>query len=534
MLDEDPFSALMERDRVFERQPNGNPAIHTTLAYHFENEKFVRFLAEYAHAAGVSISDDEMVEAQRGEDGIQALRFASGRVESADLYVDCSGFASALLGGVLGERFVSYDRTLFCDRAVIGGWTRTSEPIQPYTTCGDDGRRLVLADRARALDQSRLRLCVGVHQRRGRAARSSCARTRTSREEPRVVKFRSGRYARIWVDNVVGIGNAGGFVEPLEATALGVIAFARSHARRDSARLRSGGDPLPSCTNITRCTGVWDDIRDFLAVHYRFNTRLDTPFWRHCREHCDLAGAAPALESYHENGPSSYFEQTVFERPDQFGLAGYFCDAHRPKGPSANPVSIVSGQNSAFGKMRAANAPRFQCAAQQSRKPWPPIRSPNGNGRTANVPSGGPRSKPVGRSASGVETTTSGAGESRDTSGSRDHPNRRQGLGNPANLDGIDLGPGVVPGVIGAFERHCGYPACLRESAVKVPVKIFASLLPRAPRAEHRRRESSDRRARCRAILPDRCCRSRRSCEALTYSTRSSLIMYCNRYGWPR
>ena len=40
---------------------------------------------------------------------------------------------------------------------------------------------------------------------------------------PRVVKFRSGRYRRQWVDNVVAIGNAGGFVEPLEATGLMVV-----------------------------------------------------------------------------------------------------------------------------------------------------------------------------------------------------------------------------------------------------------------------------------------------------------------------
>src|SRR5437762_1078938 len=41
--------------------------------------------------------------------------------------------------------------------------------------------------------------------------------------EPRIVKFRSGRRERMWVGNVVGVGNASGFVEPLEATALAMI-----------------------------------------------------------------------------------------------------------------------------------------------------------------------------------------------------------------------------------------------------------------------------------------------------------------------
>ncbi|MDX5404991.1 MAG: tryptophan 7-halogenase, partial [Bacteroidota bacterium] len=39
---------------------------------------------------------------------------------------------------------------------------------------------------------------------------------------------------------------------------------------------------------------MWDDVRDFLAVHYRFNRKIDTPFWKHCREATDL-GAAQCL-----------------------------------------------------------------------------------------------------------------------------------------------------------------------------------------------------------------------------------------------
>ena len=56
-----------------------------------------------------------------------------GRTLTADLFVDASGFKSVLLGQALGEPFIDYRSTLWCDRAVIGGWDRTIEPIQPYT-----------------------------------------------------------------------------------------------------------------------------------------------------------------------------------------------------------------------------------------------------------------------------------------------------------------------------------------------------------------------------------------------------------------
>jgi tryptophan halogenase len=87
-----------------------------------------------------------MREAERGPEGIAALHLESGERVTADLFVDASGFRSELLGRALTEPYQSFGRSLFCDRAVIGGWPRTSEPIKPYNRGGDDGCRLVLAD----------------------------------------------------------------------------------------------------------------------------------------------------------------------------------------------------------------------------------------------------------------------------------------------------------------------------------------------------------------------------------------------------
>ena len=50
-----------------------------------------------------------------------------------DLYVDCSGFRSLLLGQALKEPFMSFASSLFCDRAIIGGWDRDDERVLPFT-----------------------------------------------------------------------------------------------------------------------------------------------------------------------------------------------------------------------------------------------------------------------------------------------------------------------------------------------------------------------------------------------------------------
>ena len=101
---EDPLSALMSQDRGFERDVRGDPIFHPSIAYHVENEKFVRFLEEYALALGVTILDDTVREVEQGEAGIDGLLLESGRREAADLYVDASGFRSLLLGQTLGNR----------------------------------------------------------------------------------------------------------------------------------------------------------------------------------------------------------------------------------------------------------------------------------------------------------------------------------------------------------------------------------------------------------------------------------------------
>jgi tryptophan halogenase len=150
-------------------------------------------------------------------------------------------------------------------------------------------------------------------------------RTKNPKVGPtRIVRFLSGRYRNHWVKNVVAVGNAGGFVEPLEATALGVIACESSVLALTLSELN--GDVTPSLRHqFNRYQNkFWDDIRDFLAVHYRFNRRLDTPFWGHCRAATDLAGAAELVEVYQENGPCVWLRMnSLLDQSSQFGANGY-------------------------------------------------------------------------------------------------------------------------------------------------------------------------------------------------------------------
>jgi tryptophan halogenase len=340
---------------VFFRDASGQPQVHGKFAYHVENEKFVAYLEAFAQNAGVQIVEDTIQRVTQDESGVKELHLASGATESADLYVDCSGFKSLLLGETFGEPFVSYKSSLFCDRAVVGGWERTNEPIHPYTT-------------SEAMDSGWCWQIEHVNRiNRGYVYSSDFVSDDDARREflsknpkvtntTRVVKFVSGRYQRAWVKNVVAIGNASGFVEPLEATALGVIGARSQLLSQMLIECDRRIEPFEVELYNQSHARLWDSIRDFLACHYRFNETLDTPFWRHCRNDTDMCGARPMVEYFQEFGPSGMWGPMLTDPLDGFGSKGYLMILVGQKAAYKRHHKPTDAERAAWNAMRRQNA----------------------------------------------------------------------------------------------------------------------------------------------------------------------------------
>ncbi len=346
-------SALMEEDLVFNRQENGAPEVQPWHAFHIENRKFVDVLEQFATEIGVEIIDGKVIGAERGDAGVTAVRLEDGRTLEADFFIDSTGFRSELLGKTLGVPYKSFAKTLFTDRAVVGGWERTDESIQPYTT-------------AETMDSG---WCWQVelenHINRGYVFSSQAISDDDAADEymrknpkfkgtPRVVKYQSGCYEKMWVDNVVAIGNSAGFVEPLESTAL-MIVCSQSKMLVDFL-LHSTLQPTQTLRNLYNdmVADTWDDIRDFLGLHYKLNTALDTPFWKHCREETDLSGIGELLEFYYENGPTGFCRYRIPTSQSDFGIEGYFNMLVGNKVPYRNHYT-ASAQERAIWNGHVAN-----------------------------------------------------------------------------------------------------------------------------------------------------------------------------------
>ena len=297
------FSALMDEDKSPILLQNGkHNIIEQPFGYHIDNPKFLKYLETIATELGVETVNGNVVDTVQDSAGnIRQLVFEDKQTIDADLFVDCSGFKSLLLGKTLGERFVSYSPPLRCDSAIVGDILRAGT-IRPYTSAEtmENGWcwRIELPERESIGYVFSSKFCSDEE-----------AVTELRRKNPqltgdlRTIRFPSGRYENFWRKNVVAIGNASGFVEPLESTALHVICeqlvMVCSTLLDSDYRI----EPTARDDANARFRENWDSIRDFLAIHYKFNQRCDSEFWRVCQRETDLGKAEEIVRRYQEIGP---------------------------------------------------------------------------------------------------------------------------------------------------------------------------------------------------------------------------------------
>ena len=182
----------------------------------------------------------------------------------------------------MGEPYSSFASNLLCDSAIIGTWPRTTEPIQPHTAvqatdcgwCWKTEHESFIAC-GHAFSSAHLNPDEAEKTLRYRYPNATGAR---------LFRLKQGRQESCWVNNVVGIGSAAAFVEPLASAGPAVLAF----------QCQWLAQSLVDCDRVLRPTLVrqfnrrWrrlvDGEREFLGLFYRYNTRLDPP-----------SGAMPAV-----------------------------------------------------------------------------------------------------------------------------------------------------------------------------------------------------------------------------------------------
>ncbi len=265
--------------------------------YHFDAGKFAKLLHEHTvDKLGVNYVSANVEQIEAAADGdISGLRLDTGEVLEGDLFVDCTGQRSLLLGQHFGVEFVSVKDVLFNDRAIAVQVPHESptDPIASATvsTAVDAGWIWDIALRSRR-GIGYVHSSAHAGEDEAIATVQAYVRDRfpaTSLDDLafRTIPFEPGYREAFWVRNCVAIGLSAGFIEPLEASALALI--------EQSAMLLSR--QFPADRELMRIVARrfnakldyhWQRVIEFLKLHYVLSRREDTPYWTDNRnlEHC--------------------------------------------------------------------------------------------------------------------------------------------------------------------------------------------------------------------------------------------------------
>jgi tryptophan 7-halogenase len=281
--------------------PPGSPLANIAYAYHFDASLYAAYLRRYAEQRGVQRSEGIVarvsLDAERGF--VDAVEMENGEVVRGDLFIDCSGFRGLLIEETLKTGYIDFGHWLPCDRAMAVP-SENAGPPTPYTRASAreagwqwriplqhrTGNGYVYSSAHLSDDEAAATLLRHLD---GRAL-----------DDPRPLRFATGRRKKFWNRNVVAIGLSSGFMEPLEATSIHLIQS--GIMRLISLFPRDGFSDVLIERYNAQMSFDFERVRDFLVLHYKATERGDSDFWKQCRDMPIPAELQAVIELFRDSG----------------------------------------------------------------------------------------------------------------------------------------------------------------------------------------------------------------------------------------
>ena len=271
------------RQNRFGRMQEINPkAPPVNYAFHFDASLYAKYLRAFSEKLGAVRQEGKITRVeQHPESGdVTGVVLENGQVIEGDLFIDCSGFRGLLIEQTLKSGYEDWSKWLPCNRAAAVPCDKVG-PATPYTTstAREAGWqwRIPLQHRT----GNGYVFCSDYMSEDEAAAKLLQRLDGKAQAEPRILKFVTGHRRQMWNRNVVAMGLASGFLEPLESTSIWLVqvailtlmAYFPREAITPAHRESFNRDLLES----------YDNVKDFLIAHYKVTERQDTPFWAYCK-----------------------------------------------------------------------------------------------------------------------------------------------------------------------------------------------------------------------------------------------------------
>ncbi len=270
----------------FQRPETGKgytPLSGITYAFQFDATLYAKFMRDFSEARGVTRVEGRITRAEQDAQSghITQVIMENGNTHDGELFIDCSGFRGLLIEQTLKTGYTDWSQWLPVNRAVARASQSTGAPY-PYTraTAKSAGWQWRIPLQSR-IGNGHV-YCSDYISDDDALATLNAGLDSEPISEPNFLRFKTGIRKQAWNKNVIALGLAAGFLEPLESTSIHLIQTAVARL------MASFPDKEFSQTNIDyfneRTLTEYEQVRDFLILHYKATTRDDTPFWRYCRD----------------------------------------------------------------------------------------------------------------------------------------------------------------------------------------------------------------------------------------------------------
>jgi tryptophan 7-halogenase len=279
-------------------------------AFQFDAGLYARFLRNYAEGRGVRRIEGKITHSELdGESGnVARVVLADGSGHGADLFLDCSGFRGLLIEDALHTGYEDWTHWLPCDRAVVVP-SAAGDDITPYTraTARKAGWQWRIPTQER-LGNGHVYCSAAIGDDEA-AAILLDGLDGAALADPRILKFTTGRRRAFWNRNVVAIGLAAGFMEPLESTSIHLVQSAIERVLKflPNGPIRDADVAAYNAQTIFE----WERVRDFILLHYHVNQRPE-PFWQDCASMAVPDALADKIALFRANGRIHRFNEELF------------------------------------------------------------------------------------------------------------------------------------------------------------------------------------------------------------------------------